>query len=152
MENHHDHHFPGSDIDRRLSKLEAVVESLASNVGRVTDDIGHLAQHLQQRAQTNWGTIFAGITLVVLLVTGYVGLPLNALQNQFNQHKERQEKTNLQANEYHAGLATRLRALEASAAADVERMLNLEREVYAGAQYRQGRPLKYPERPTDPNN
>lgn len=140
---HHDNHGTGSgpDIDRRLSKLEAVVESLASNVGRITDDIGALAGHLQQRGQTNWGTVFAGITLVVLLVTGYVGLPLNSLQNAFTEHKERQMSTDTRLLEHLETLRDRVRELEASEAADQERMHSIERDIFRGGAYKSGRPI-----------
>jgi len=145
MDNHHEHHqpaVPGSDIDRRLSKLEAVVESLAGNIGRITDDIGKLAGILQQRSQTNWGTIFAGITLVVLLVTGYVGLPLNALSERFAEHRASQDARDKQTWQHHGRLDERIRQLEGDREAYKERVTAIEREVFAGAQYRAGRPIR----------
>lgn len=66
-------------IIARQSKLEAIVEALAQNVSGLSNDIKLLAEYQRTKAQTNWGTIFAGVTLTILLVTGYVGLPLNAL-------------------------------------------------------------------------
>jgi len=145
MDNHHDNHHPtvpGSDIDRRLSKLEAVVESLAGNIGRITDDIGKLAGILQQRSQTNWGTIFAGITLVVLLVTGYVGLPLSALSERFAEHRTQQAEVTVRNADRDRRMEDRLRALEGDREAYKERVIGIERELFAGAQYRSGRPIK----------
>lgn len=127
-----DHHpdYQTSDIDRRLSKLEAVVESLASNVGRITNDIGQLAHHLQQRSQTNWSTVFAGITLVVLLVTGYVGLPLNALQGRFEQHQASQSADQERIWKHHGMLEARIRDIEVGDAATAERIRSIERHIY----------------------
>lgn len=60
------------DIDSRISRLEATVEGLASNVGSLAESVRSLAS----RDQTNWQSIFAGIA--VLLTLGgaflYVGV------------------------------------------------------------------------------
>ena len=74
--------------DGRLSKLEAVVESLASGIGRLSEDVSDLAVYSRGRAQTNWGTIFAGVTLTVALLAGYVGLPLANLDNRMDTEHE----------------------------------------------------------------
>lgn len=69
-------------IDGRLARLETVVENLASSIGRLTEDMSSLATFSRGKSQTNWGTIFAGVTLMVALVAGYVGLPLSNLKDQ----------------------------------------------------------------------
>lgn len=78
--------------DGRLAKLETVVESLATNINRLTNDVSMLANYSRDRSRTNWGNIFAGGTLVVALVAGYVGLPLNHVKENFEayrlQHQE----------------------------------------------------------------
>lgn len=109
------------ELDRRLSKLEAVVESLATSVGRVTDDIGSLAGVLRSTGQTQWGTVFAGVTLAALLVTGYVGLPLSSLTDKVDTlvddimaHREYSYSTN-------AALERRIDVLEAEVAVQDER-------------------------------
>ena len=152
-EHHHD----------RLAKLEAVVESLAGNMGRLTDDIQRIAESAATRSQTNWGNIFAGITLVVILVTGYVGLPLNALQKAFDEHREAQklalEEMVENARRDDGRLEDRfnrhqqafiedldvmhneVQALNDRAARDEERMHAIERELFRGGNYKSGRPI-----------
>ena len=143
------------EIDGRLSKLEAIVEALAGNLSRVTEDIGRLAEYSRASSSTNWGTVFAGITLVVVLVTGYVGLPLNALEKNFEQHVNKQREEGTLAYTERQALAAavgetigelkhRLRGLETNAASDAERVHALEREIYAGTSYRSGRPVPHP--------
>lgn len=62
-------------FDERLSRLEAVVEGVASNMVQVTNDVRNLAQTVQSSIRAaikdrrvNWGWIFAGGSVGILLI------------------------------------------------------------------------------------
>lgn len=73
--------------DGRLTRLEAVVENLANGIGRLTADVTEMSRYSRSHNQTNWGNIFAGITLVVALTAGYVGIPMSNFKAQFAAHR-----------------------------------------------------------------
>ncbi len=59
-------------LDRRLSRLEAVVEGLASDVDKVIGSISHLGDAVIARGETNWSVLgtWAAVLLVVIGMGG----------------------------------------------------------------------------------
>lgn len=144
----------------RMSKLEAVVESLSANVTRITDDISKLAEYSRNRTQTQWGNVFAGVTLAVMLVAGYVGLPLSSLTGNVERYQLRNaddlaevyqeirrakqdlrghSEDNRRVAEKHE---RRLDGLETTEAKNEERIHAIERHIFRSTVYNAGRPYR----------
>ena len=124
-----------ADIVSSQSKLEAIVEGLAQQVSAVVNDIKQLAEYNRLKAQTNWGTIFAGVTLTVLLVTGYVGLPLKSLSERVDRLTSTTYNEALSLSDDIRGNSrlteNRLDSLDRSTEAIKQRLQAIERQVFS---------------------
>ena len=61
-----------SATDHRISRVEAQIEGLASNVARLETSVQKMADAVVQGSKTNWGVIFSGLGTVVVVMLLYV--------------------------------------------------------------------------------
>ncbi len=150
-----------NDINDRLGSLEKNYHTISQDVAALTAAVQGLADNvrrLTEGAKTNWTNIasWVGVMLIMLGLVFYE--PMRSIDNMVHHHikdghpisvTEKFEavdegfQRNLSKNSQQLSvIEQRLDKLDTDAAKSEERLLDIEREVYSGASYRAGRPIK----------
>ncbi len=158
-----------NDMSVTVGRLEQSIENtniaLRDFAGRTNQNIDRLTKNIEELTrnqflgrQTNWGMIASWAAVLVLLLGLVVYQPLQELRQGINHHKQDGHPASVISRvlELHKATDAEVHELEDwKKQMDVwvlekqgtikgmeERILDLEREMYSGATYRAGRPIK----------
>lgn len=104
------------EFSSRLSRTEAIVESIANDISRLTSDISIIVQAQTTNSRTNWATLAgwaAVIISIIALFGGYAGSvvsrDIDRVQNEIHEIEviDRRHEA-----EGHTGLRERMRHIE----------------------------------------
>ena len=74
-------HNMSSKVDERISRLEATVENISSDVGRLTSLVGKLADRQSDSNKANWGWILSGISVTLFIGSLVVTRIIDRIEN-----------------------------------------------------------------------
>lgn len=144
-------------LQKDVSELAKDVSALTQAVHGITTSVRTLSERQVASVQTNWGVIFSGIGIAVLVAGLVFYQPLNLLSALHREHtKDGHPKSVL--DKIHADessfrnrldrkqsqlekIESRLDSMAANSEKVKEQVLNIERTLYPGARYRKGRPV-----------
>ena len=147
-----------ADVQKTMSAMARSESATAQAVKSITASLDSISTNQTTNLRTNWGVIFAGLTVAAIFFGLVVYDPLNKLMDDHQQHVEDGHPTSvldrIMADERRlehrldrkqqqlTEIEKRIDELANRQSSMIERMLSVERDVYIGAQYRAGRPSK----------
>lgn len=148
------HHL---SLAKDVSNLTADVAQLSSSANSMVTTVENIARAQSTASTTNWATLAAWSAVFIILMGLIVWEPMRSMREAFNTHisdghprsvldrmgdERTQTHRSLEKRRTQLGeMETRMDEVAELVGRHEERLLDVEREAYAGAQYRSGRPI-----------
>lgn len=154
-------------LQKDVASLAKETSALAAAIQGITNSITGIASTQNANLKTNWSVVFAGLSVVVLVVGLVIYGPLSTLIEGHKDHIDdghpqsvlsrselivsafnaRMDRRQTEDDKTRQLLDETILSLAEFRAGASERILDIEREIYAGSIYRSGRPIPLEPKP-----